>query len=72
MAAEGWGKKEIFTKGEKKRKGGGGGGGGSIHSDSESNMAGRLKDHKLITLARPNKMPVQQANYYMYLQLPFD
>ena len=41
MAAEGWGKKEIFTKGEVgSKKQGEGQGWGSIHSDSKSNMAG--------------------------------
>ena len=65
MAAEGWGKKQICTKGAV-------GGGVSlfalpspptptVHSNCKSNMAGRINDRELIKLARTNKTPAQQA-----------
>ena len=32
----------------------------TFHSNSKSNMAGRINDRELITLARPNKTPALQ------------
>ena len=34
----------------------------TVHSNSKSIITGRMKNHKLITLARPNKTPVLQAS----------
>ena len=59
MAEEGWGEKEICTKGvingQKIRRG--------AHSNSKSNMASRVNDRQLITLARPNKTPALQERF---------
>ena len=59
MAEEGWGEKEICTRGvingQKIRRG--------AHSNSKSNMASRVNDRQLITLARPNKTPALQDRF---------
>ena len=34
-----------------------------VHSNSKSNMAGRMNDRQLITLARPNKTPALQDRF---------
>ena len=65
MEAEDWKEKEINTKGAVDgQKWGEEWGGGevnviapTVHSNSKSNMAFRINDRELITLARPNKTP---------------
>ena len=39
----------------------------TVHSNSKSNMAGRINDRELITLARPNKMPALEARLILIL-----
>ena len=75
MAAEGRERNKLCTKGAFDcQKYGKGWGWGSedcpflasypaIHSNSKSNIAGRINDREPITLARPNKMPTPQANF---------
>ena len=62
-----WGRSTVKNK---KKKGGGGGvkilapplpPTPTVYSDSKSNMAGRINDRELITLAPTNKKPTLQA-----------
>ena len=49
MTAEDWGEKEICIKES------------VVHSDTKSNMANRINDRELITIARPDETLALQA-----------
>ena len=40
----------------------------AIHSNSKSNLVGQINDCELVTLTRPDKIPVLQAIYTVTLQ----
>ena len=44
----------------------------TVHSNSKSNMAGRINDHELAALARPNKTPELQASLSSALYVCLD